>query len=294
MTPGDNRMNRWRSDVIEINGLRLHYTRTGGDKPPLVLAHGFSEDGLVWTALAEVLEDLYDVIMPDARGHGESDAAETGLGTAELASDLHGVISALGLDKPAVLGHSMGGMTTLALAGLYPDVPGAILVEDGMPFEMRRTATEDQGARDGLRAYFDTIKGKNHEELMAWRRIQSPSWSETDVRTFADAKIRLNPQTLAPFMNRDAGASNARDMAPPVDWPTLLRQIRCPALLITGDPELGALVSASQAAALQEQVPTLRVAHIANASHDVRRDRSGDFLKVIAPFLTDWARGRLP
>jgi len=259
-----------------------------------VLAHGFSEDGLVWTALAEVLEDEYDVIMPDARGHGQSDAAETGLGTAELASDLHGIITALGLDKPAVLGHSMGGMTTFALAGLYPEIPGAILVEDGMPFEMRRTAAENEGARDGLRAYFDTIKGKNHEELMAWRRIQSPNWSETDVRTFADAKIRLNPQTLAPFMNRNAVASNARDIASPVDWPTLLRQIRCPALLITGDPELGAMVSASQAATLQEQVPTLRVAHIANASHDIRRDQSGDFLAVISPFLADWARGRLP
>ena len=287
-------MNRWQSDVIEINGLRLHYTRTGGDKPPLVLAHGFSEDGLVWTALAEVLEDKYDVIMPDARGHGQSDAAETGLGTAELASDLHGIISALGLDKPAVLGHSMGGMTTLALAGLYPDVPGAILVEDGMPFEMRRTAPEHEGARDGLRAYFNTIKGKNYEELMAWRRIQSPNWSETDVRTFADAKMRLNPQTLAPYLNRDAVASNARDMASPVDWPTLLRQIRCPALLITGVPEHGAMVSASQAATLQEMVPTLRVVHIANASHDVRRDQSGDFLEVIDPFLADWARGRLP
>ena len=287
-------MNRWQSDVIEINGLRLHYTRTGGGKPPLVLAHGFSEDGLVWTALAEVLEDEYDVIMPDARGHGQSDVAESGLGTAGLASDLHGIIRALGLDRPAVLGHSMGGMTAFAVAGLYPDVPGAILVEDGMPFEMRPVAAEKEGARDGLRAYLDTIKGKDHEQLMAWRRIQSPNWSETDVRTFADAKIRLDPQTLAPFMSRDAAASSARAMAPPVDWPRLLRQISCPALLITGDPELGALVSASQAAALQEQVPTLRVAQIANASHDVRRDRSGDFLAIITPFLADWAGARLP
>src|SRR3954468_16110314 len=99
-------MSSWQSDEVAANGLRLHYTRTGGDKPPLVLAHGFSEDGLVWTALAEGLEAEYDVTMPDARGHGQSDAAETGLGTAELASDLHGIISGLGLDKPAVLGHS--------------------------------------------------------------------------------------------------------------------------------------------------------------------------------------------
>lgn len=287
-------MNRWQSNIIEINGLRLHYTRTGGDKPPVVLAHGFSEDGLVWAALAEVLEDTYDVIMPDARGHGQSDPAETGLGTAALASDLQGIISALGLYKPAVLGHSMGGMTTFALAGLYPDLPGAILIEDGMPFEMRPRATEREGAQDGLRAYFNMINGKNHEELMAWRRIQSPNWPETDVRTFADAKMRLNPQTLAPFMNREAGASAAHDAAPPVDWSALLRQIRCPALLITGDPALGAMVSASQAASLQKQVPALRLAHIANASHDVRRDQSGEFLAVIKPFLAEWARARMP
>lgn len=286
-------MNRWISELIAINGLRLHYTRTGGDKPPLVLAHGFSEDGLVWTALAEVVQDQYDVIMPDARGHGQSDAAATGLGTAELASDLRGIIGALGLDKPAVLGHSMGGMTAFALAGLYPDVPGAILVEDGMPFEMRRTAADNQAASDGLRAYLNMIKGKTHAELMAWRRIQSPNWPETDVRTFADAKIRLNPHTLAPFLSPDAPAPNPRDLAPPVDWPALLRQIHCPALLITGDPELGAMVSASQAAALQAQVPTLRVTHIADATHDIRRDQSGEFLAAITPFLADWASGRL-
>lgn len=282
-------MHHWKSDLIEINRLRLHYTRTGGDKPPLVLVHGFSEDGLVWTALAEVLEDQYDLIMPDARGHGQSDGAKTGLGTAELASDLHGLISALGLDKPAVLGHSMGGMTTLALAGLHPHVPGAILIEDAMPFEMRRTSAEHDRASDGLRAYLNTIKGKNHEQLMAWRRIQSPNWSETDIRTFADAKIRLNPQTLAPFLSRDAVAPDPRDIAPPIDWPVLLRQIQCPALLITGDPELGVMVSPSQAASLQQQMPTLRVAQIANASHDVRRDQSSDFLAAITPFLADWA-----
>jgi len=182
----------------------------------------------------------------------------------------------------------------LALAGLYPNTPGAILVEDGMPFEMRPSARENTGAQEGLRTYFNTIKGKNHAELMAWRRIQSPNWSETDVRTFADAKMRLNPQTLAPFMNRDAGASNVRDMANSVDWPMLLRQIRCPALLITGDIALGAMVSMHQAAMLQEQVPTLGVAHIAHASHDVRRDQSDDFLAAISPFLAEWVRVREP
>jgi pimeloyl-ACP methyl ester carboxylesterase len=48
----------------------------------------------------------------------------------EMASDLQGVIAGLGLVRPAIIGHSMGGGTTLALAGLYPNVPGAIILED--------------------------------------------------------------------------------------------------------------------------------------------------------------------
>lgn len=48
-------MNAWRSDFVETNGLKLHYTRTGANsgKPPVVLAHGFSDDGLCWTPVAE-------------------------------------------------------------------------------------------------------------------------------------------------------------------------------------------------------------------------------------------------
>ena len=120
----------WQSGDVEANGIRLHYTRTGDAKPPIVLAHGFSDDGLCWTPVAQALAPDYDVIMVDARGHGLSDAPAHGYGPAEHAADLAGAIAALGLRRPAVLGHSMGAGTALALAGMYPDVPGAILLED--------------------------------------------------------------------------------------------------------------------------------------------------------------------
>ena len=55
-------MSNWQSATIESNGLTLHYTRTGGDKPPLLLCHGFSDDGLCWTPVAEVLSADYDII----------------------------------------------------------------------------------------------------------------------------------------------------------------------------------------------------------------------------------------
>ena len=86
-------MPNWQSDTIQSNGLRIHYTRTGGDKRPVVLAHGFSDDGLCWTPVAEILCADYDVVMVDARGHGRSDAPEAGYALTDMAADLAGVIS---------------------------------------------------------------------------------------------------------------------------------------------------------------------------------------------------------
>lgn len=55
-------MSDWQSRTVEVNGLTLHYTRTGGDKPTVVLAHGFSDDGLCWTPVAKQLEADYDLV----------------------------------------------------------------------------------------------------------------------------------------------------------------------------------------------------------------------------------------
>jgi len=59
---------RWTQNDLLINGVQLHYYLTGhGDKRPLVLVHGFSDNGLCWTPTAHDLESEYDVIMPDMR-----------------------------------------------------------------------------------------------------------------------------------------------------------------------------------------------------------------------------------
>jgi pimeloyl-ACP methyl ester carboxylesterase len=73
----------WQTGYVETNGLRLHYTRTGGTKPPIVMAHGVTDAGPCRASVAEALAAEYDAIMVDARGHGRSDAPERGFGPAE-------------------------------------------------------------------------------------------------------------------------------------------------------------------------------------------------------------------
>src|SRR3982074_2513917 len=101
-------MTHWFSGDVITNKIKIHYYRTGGDKRPLVLSHGATDSGLCWSRVARTLESEYDVIMPDSRGHGLSDAPETGYSSADHAADLAGLIRALGLEQPAVGGHSMG------------------------------------------------------------------------------------------------------------------------------------------------------------------------------------------
>ena len=65
-------MTNWMTGVCEANGISIHYLRTGGSKPPMVLLHGLTGSGSCWSPLARALEDEYDIVMPDARGHGSS------------------------------------------------------------------------------------------------------------------------------------------------------------------------------------------------------------------------------
>ena len=86
-------MANWQSGEVEANGVGLHYTRTGGDHPPLVLAHGVTDHVLCWTPVTTAVEGEYDVIMVDARGHGRSDAPESGYDATTQAADVRGVIT---------------------------------------------------------------------------------------------------------------------------------------------------------------------------------------------------------
>src|SRR5918992_265354 len=120
----------WSDSYVLANGIRIHYWRTGGDKPPLVLAHGSSDDGLCWTNLAKEFQNDFDIIMFDARGHGLSDPPTASDASDVQVEDLAGLIKELKLNKPILMGHSMGSASVAHFAAKYPDVPRAVILED--------------------------------------------------------------------------------------------------------------------------------------------------------------------
>lgn len=269
-------MSAWQSGDVKSNGIQMHYTRTGGNKPPIVLSHGVTDDGLCWTPVAEALAPDYDVIMVDSRGHGRSEATDAGYGPAAQAADLYGVIAALGLQRPLLLGHSLGAITSLALAGLYPDTPRAILLEDPPPFWMPRPETSSTDADGpGPGAWIGSLKSQTRDDLIAGARKQNPLWSEAEIGPWADAKLRVSPKVAAVFTPE--GRS--------LDWQAILPRIACPALAIMADPKRGSALGAEAAAALQAMVPQLETVHVDGAGHNVRREQFARYMEIVRGFL---------
>jgi pimeloyl-ACP methyl ester carboxylesterase len=102
-----------------MNGNSVAYERRGKGMP-LVLLHGYPLDHTIWEPLLPILEKEFDLILPDLRGFGESDAPETGTLMSDFAADVAGLLDRLDIEKAAVAGHSMGGYVALAFAHAYP------------------------------------------------------------------------------------------------------------------------------------------------------------------------------
>ncbi|MBL8079299.1 MAG: alpha/beta hydrolase [Anaerolineales bacterium] len=271
-------MNQWNSDYIHINKLKLHYTRTGnGHQPPLILLHGVTDDGLCWTRLAQSLEADYDVIMLDARGHGHSDAPKRGYNAAHQAKDLAGFIAKLNLQHPNILGHSMGAATALAFAGLYPEVPGSILLEDPPPWWMKIKQSAEQTERlKGSIAWMEGLKRKTRADMISEQHAAMPHWPMDEIERWADSKHRFSLNVTEVFRVRPD-----KD----INWKTLIKQTTCPSLLITGDNAYGALVNEQSAAALHTLIPQLQVNNIPAAGHSIRHDQFEKYVKIVKDFL---------
>jgi pimeloyl-ACP methyl ester carboxylesterase len=171
----------------------------------------------------------------------------------------------------------MGAATALILAGVHPELPGAILLEDPPAWWTDRTGLPEESERRArMKERAIGLKQKSREDLIAGQRAEQPGWSAAELDPWADAKLRFRPYVLSVF---------DQDNAANVDWPAVLGRITCPALLITADPELGAIVTEESAAALKALVPHLEIAYVPEAGHSIRRDQFTRYMDVVRNFL---------
>lgn len=185
-----------RDAYVSVDGLRLHHTDHGGgdhsagDDPQLLLLHGVTGHAAVWNAVAPALTGLGRVRALDLRGFGESQWSPGGdYGTDAHASDVIGVLDALGVTTATLIGSSWGALIALAVAARSPArVHRLVLVDVEPSFEQGET---DLFARPRSFA--------SHADVVAHERASNPHAPDALLDVVAARGTRPGPDgTLVP------------------------------------------------------------------------------------------------
>ena len=122
----------WTHRTVAVNGFRMHYV-TAGSGFPLVFLHGWPQSWYEWRKIIPPLAGRFTVVAPDLRGLGDSERPLTGYDKRTLASDVYGLVRALGFDKIGLAGHDWGGAVAFYLAYDHPEVVERLMILDMIP-----------------------------------------------------------------------------------------------------------------------------------------------------------------
>ena len=260
-------MTSWTTALCQANGLDLHYLRTGGSRPPLVLLHGLTGSGACWSPLARALEAEFDVVMPDARGHGNSSAPLHGYRYEDHARDVVGLIRGLGLAAPVLLGHSMGGMTAAVVASQIAAALRGVILAD--PTFLSPQRQREVYASDAVEQHRRLLT-MDRADVLAQARVRHAQRRPEIVELVSEARMNT---PLCAF----------EVLTPPnPEYHRLVSAIDLPILLVIGD---NGVVSLETARELQHLNSRLRVEQIPGAGHGLQYDQPERFEGVVRSFL---------
>jgi pimeloyl-ACP methyl ester carboxylesterase len=254
-----------RSPLLEsawftVGGLRLHarVTRTSpAEAPPVVLVHGFGVSSAYYVPFAERLADAFRVIAPDLPGHGKSDTPRRALDVDGFADALLNFLNAAALERPVIIGHSLGAQIALALAARHPDrVERLVLV--GPTVDSEHRTMRHQALR-----------------LLASLPRERPSILPLVLADFARMHVRLFAEASRALADRPEE--------------TALR-VRAPSIVVRGarDP----LVPRRWARLLVERLGARAFLEVPRAGHALNYSATDALDAIVRPFLTETSVAR--
>lgn len=272
-------MGTWTEQFVETNGIKFCIHRTGEagvTKQPVVLLHGITDNGLCWTRVARALETEFDVIMVDQRGHGKSVVARTDFTFELLAEDAAGVIRAMHLERPAIIGgHSMGGQVATLVAAKHPDLVSRVFLEDPAYFMKKSLRFLVKLVLPFMKREWRKNGKRDAAAIERICRQRNPAWVDEDIVPWVAAQQAFGRNMLDGHLGKV-------DLF--VDWLPVFEQVTCPALLLI--PSNG-IMSLEQAKSIAARFGNARIEYIPGAGHSVRREQYDKYMAAVLAFCRE-------
>jgi len=278
----------YRSANTVIRHQRFHFLEWGErGRQPVLLLHGGNQSAHSWDLVSLHLADRYHVFALDHRGHGDSEWSRDCDYSAEaMASDVEAFLRDRDVERPIVFGHSMGGMVTLLLARLHPELARALVVVDVGPevgesgtraireFVSHNVEFDDLGVFVDHVEKYDPFRSRAHIERSArynlLRRVDGKYVSKHDRR-------RYSPEPAS-------GAQLARVTLDD------MRRVPCPTLVVHGAQS--AVLEPDAAQRFAAALPHGHLVTVPDCGHNVHTQNTPGFLAAIAPFLAELEKSR--
>jgi pimeloyl-ACP methyl ester carboxylesterase len=276
------------SNLVDVNGYRLHYLDWGGDGPPIIIAHATGFLGAVYRPIALALRSIGHVFTYDQRGHGDSQRPDLAdISWDATADGLEGLLAVLGLHAVRAFGHSAGGTAVAAVAARRPDlIRQAMLVEPVIvdPGDPRERPNELYERTHKRKPGFSSLAA------MRERLAGKPPYSTWDPAVFADyCEYGTRPGAEGGRLLKCEPVVEARFYQTARDFDGLSCILRCsiPTLIVFGGKsdspgiEFGARIT--------EDAPHRRVVVVPNGGHLVPMEQPALIAQMAVEFF---ARGQ--
>jgi pimeloyl-ACP methyl ester carboxylesterase len=244
-----------------------------GGEPPALLLHGIGNYGRVWDFVADAVAGRLRLVAPDARGHGASVTPAGGYAPEDFVADAIAVMDTLGLARPVVVGHSMGGAHALVLAALHPEKVRALVLVDVGP-EIGR----EGGDRARRLSLGRPDRFADEEAALAYLRETSPGYGDAVyanriAHVFARDADGLVWRSSKNALMKILGGPDRRDEA----W-RALGALAMPVLVVRGTRSES--LSAQTYARMLAVIPNARGLEL-DAGHNVQLDRPDELADAI-------------